>query len=143
MTISTRPATADDADRCIELLGMARNAPPGPAEGERAVFQRLLDHERGQVFVAVDGDGVVGMATVSYNLAMRYRGEYCQLEELFVDPAARGRNAGGLLVQHTIRHARERGCAEYGLYIDRSERNRPFYEQYGLAVVGPEMRMGL
>ena len=146
MTISIRTAAADDMDRCVELLFLARSAPEDPAEGERAVFQRLLDHERGEVFVAVDGDDagrVVGMATVSYNLAMRYRGEYCQLEELFVEPAARGRNAGGLLVQHSITHARERGCAEYGLYIDATERTRPFYERYGLAVVGPELRMRL
>ena len=146
MTISIRTAAAADIDRCVELLFLARNAPADAAEGERAVFERLLDLERGQVFVAVDrddGDRVVGMATVSYNLAMRYRGEYCQLEELFVEPAARGRNAGGLLVQHTIANARERGCAEYGLYIDATERTRPFYERYGLAVIGPEMRMGL
>ena len=143
MTISIRTAAADDMDRCVELLFLARNAPADPAEGERAVFQRLLDHERGEVFVAVDAGRVVGMATVSYNLAMRYRGEYCQLEELFVEPEARGRNAGGLLVQHTIANARERGCAEYGLYIDATERTRPFYERYGLAVVGPELRLRL
>ena len=146
MTISIRTAEAGDTERCVELLFLARNALPGPAEGERAVFERLLDHERGQVFVAVDrddGDRVVGMATVSYNLAMRYRGEYCQLEELFVEPEARGRNAGGLLVRHTIANARERGCAEYGLYIDATERTRSFYERYGLAVVGPELRMSL
>ena len=93
--------------------------------------------------MAVDGDRLVGMATVSYNLAMRYCGEYCQLEELIVEPAARGRNAGGMLVQHTIEHARQRGCAEYGLYIDRTERTRPFYERYGLVVVGPELRQKL
>ena len=146
MTISIRTAEAGDEDRCIELLFLARNQPVDSAEGERAVFERLLDHARGQVFVAVDhadGERVIGMATVSYNLAMRYRGEYCQLEELIVEPEARGRNAGGLLVQHTIAHARERGCAEYGLYIDRSERTRAFYEQYGLAVVGPELRQPL
>ena len=145
MTISIRTAEAGDADRCVELLFLAKNETPESTDAEHAVFERLLEHERGEVFVAVDGHGgrVVGIATVSYNLAMRYRGEYCQLEELFVDPAARGRNAGGLLVQHTIAHARERGCAEYGLYIDRSERTRAFYERYGLAVVGPELRLRL
>lgn len=147
MTISIRTAEARDEDRCIELLFLLKNASPDSTEGERAVFERLLEHERGEVFVAVDrrvdDDRVVGLATVSYNLTMRHRGEYCQLEELFVEPAARGRNAGGLLVQHTIAHARERGCAEYGLYIDASERTRAFYEQYGLAVVGPELRQAL
>jgi hypothetical protein len=33
--------------------------------------------------------------TVSYNLAIRYAGEYAQLEELIIDPAACGKNIGG------------------------------------------------
>lgn len=144
MTITIRSAESADADRCLELLFTLRNTPLVSAEGERAVFERLLDHERGQVFVAVDGDNVLGMATVSYNLAMRYRGEYCQLEELIVDPAARGLNAGGLLVQHTVDNARQRGCGEYGLYlVESTEHNRPFYERYGMVVVGTEMRQRL
>ena len=50
--------------------------------------------------VAEDDElGLLGVATVSFNLAVRYGGEYCQLEELYVDPKARGRNCGGLLLQ--------------------------------------------
>lgn len=144
MTIEVRAAEAGDTDRCIDLLNTLRGGADDASEGERAVFKRLLGHERGQVFVVVDGEDILGMATVSYNLAMRYRGEYCHLEELIVDPAARGRNAGGLLVQHTVNHARERGCAEYGLYlVESTEHNRPFYERYGMVVVGTEMRQKL
>ena len=132
-------------DRCIELLLALKKAPADTSvHDERAIFKRLLSQERGEVFVAVDGDMILGMATVSYNLAMRYKGEYCQLEELIVDPTARGKNAGGLLVQHTVDNARQRGCAEYGLYlVERTEHNRPFYERYGMVVVGTEMRQRL
>ena len=81
---------------------------------------------------------------MSYNLAIRYGGEYAQLEELIVDPAARGKNVGGLLIQATIERARARGCAEYGLYlVERTEHNRPFYEKYGFVRVGSEMRQRL
>lgn len=132
-------------DRCIELLLALKKAPADTSvHDEGAIFKRLLSQERGEVFVAVDGDMILGMATVSYNLAMRYKGEYCQLEELIVDPTARGKNAGGLLVQHTVDNARQRGCAEYGLYlVERTEHNRPFYERYGMVVVGTEMRQRL
>lgn len=132
-------------DRCIELLLALKKAPADTSvHDERAIFKRLLSQERGEVFVAIDGDMILGMATVSYNLAMRYKGEYCQLEELIVDPTARGKNAGGLLVQHTVDNARQRGCAEYGLYlVERTEHNRPFYERYGMVVVGTEMRQRL
>ena len=132
-------------DRCIELLLALKKAPADTSvHDERAIFKRLLSQERGEVFVAIDGDMILGMATVSYNLAMRYKGEYCQLEELIVDPTARGKNAGGLLIQHTVDNARQRGCAEYGLYlVERTEHNRPFYERYGMVVVGTEMRQRL
>ncbi len=107
-------------------------------------FDSLLGRERGEVLVAdVDG-GVQGLASVSYNLAMRYGGEYCQLEELIVDPAARGKNVGGLLVEETVTRARARGCKDFGLYlVQATETNRPFYEKYGFRRVGSEMRQTL
>ena len=110
----------------------------------RDSFEKLLEKERGGIIVAAEGSNILGMATVSYNLAMRYGGEYCQLEELIVAPEARGKNIGGLLVQQTIDNAKSRGCADYGLYlVETTEHNRPFYEKYGFIAVGTEMRQRL
>ena len=40
--------------------------------------------------------------------------------------------------------ARERGCAEVGLYIThRHAANRPFYEKFGFGDVGVEVRQRL
>lgn len=129
----------------MELLDALRGATGGkldPQPGE--AFDRLLSAERGEVLVAVEDGIVLGMASVSYNLAMRYGGEYCQLEELIVDPSARGKNLGGLLVTATVERARSRGCAEYGLYLVAStEHNLPFYEKYGFEKVGSELRQRL
>jgi GNAT superfamily N-acetyltransferase len=140
-----RPALAADRNRCLELQGLLGHAVDGqvdPKAGE--VFDRLLDQTRGMVLVADEADEVLGLATISFNLAMRYGGEYCQLEELIVDPAARGKNAGGRLVEATIEAARSRGCAEYGLYlVEATEHNQPFYEKYGFTRVGSEMRQPL
>ena len=67
-------------------------------------------------------------------MAIRYAGEYAHLEELVVDPAARGKNLGGLLVKTAIQRARKRGCAEFGLYrLEATEQNRPLYGKYGFA----------
>jgi GNAT superfamily N-acetyltransferase len=75
---------------------------------------------------------------------MRYGGEYCQLEELIVTPAARGKKLGGLLVQKVVDNAKARGSAEIGLYlVEATEHNRPFYEKYGFVAVGTEMRQKL
>ncbi len=108
------------------------------------VFDSLLGNERGEILVAEEDDHILGMAAVSYNLAMRYGGEYCQLEELIVDPEGRGKNIGGQLVETTVERARQRGCAEYGLYlVERTAQNQPFYEKYGFVKVGSEMRQAL
>jgi GNAT superfamily N-acetyltransferase len=145
MVIKLRNAVAEDEILCIELLSELRSATgsdPGPPLQNS--FQQLLKKERGEITLAVEGAEILGMATVSYNLAMRYGGEYCQLEELIVTPLARGKNIGGLLVQRSIDNARSRGCAEMGLYLLKTtEHNRPFYAKYGFKVIGTEMRRDL
>ncbi len=145
MAIELRNAVAEDEMRCIELLSELRSATgSNPRPPSQKSFQQLLTKERGEIVLAVEGVDILGMATVSYNLAMRYGGEYCQLEELIVMPTARGKNIGGLLVQRTIDNARSRGCAEMGLYLlETTEHNRPFYAKYGFKVIGTEMRLKL
>lgn len=145
MTIVLRNAEASDEARCVELLSelqsdtaSSRALPLGDS------FQQLVTKERGEITLAVEGENILGMATVSYNLAMRYGGEYCQLEELVVTSEARGKNIGGLLVQRIIDNSRDRGCAEIGLYLLKStEHNRPFYAKFGFEDFGTEMRQNL
>ncbi len=140
--VRTRPATGEDRARCLELIETLTGQPPTGAWPR--VFEELVSMERGAVVVAETDDGIVGCATVSYNLAVRYGGEYCQLEELIVDESARGLSLGRILVQRTIDDARRRGCAEMGLYlVATTEGNRGFYEKLGFEVVGTEMRQTL
>ena len=107
----------------------------------QTVFESHLRRERGAVVVAENDDGILGIATVSYNMTIRYGGEYCELEELIVEESARGLNLGRLLVQRTIDDAKRRGCAEIGLYlVPTTEGNRGFYEKLGFKVLGTELR---
>jgi GNAT superfamily N-acetyltransferase len=126
----------------LEILGGGADMPVNPAAAE--VFTALLDGARGEVIVAEEDGRVLGFASVSYNLAMRYGGEYCQLEELIVDPEARGEHVGAKLVETTLERARARGCGEYGLYlVEATEGNWPFYEKFGFERVGTELRQVL
>ncbi len=137
--VRTRPATAADRLHCFELIETLTGRQATAAWAE--VFQSHLQGARGAIVVAENDDGILGCATVSYNLAIRYGGEYCELEELIVDQSARGLNLGRILVQRTIDDARERGCAEMGLYlVPTTEGNRGFYEKLGFEVLGTEMR---
>ncbi len=145
MTMQIRDATPNDEAACAALLaelGTSTGKDPDPRFAD--VFRKLLTRERGQITVAEEDGTLLGMATVSFNLALRYGGEYCQLEELIVSPRARGRSLGGLLVQHVVDIASARGCAEIGLYlVEHTEHNRPFYGKYGFEAVGSEMRQRL
>jgi GNAT superfamily N-acetyltransferase len=142
MSVEIRAAGPPDRSRCLEMIAALTGRTPD--DRWSATFAALLDGTRGEALVADEGGALLGVATVSYNLAVRYAGEYAQLEELYVDPAARGKNVGGLLVQAAVERARTRGCAEFGLYlVETTEHNRPFYEKYGFEAVGTEMRQRL
>ncbi len=145
MALDLRDATEQDRQRCVELLAelqAATGSDPGPDLSD--AFRELLTKERGQIVLAEENGVLLGMVTVSYNVALRYGGEYCQLEELIVTPEARGRKLGGLLLQAVLDNAITRGCAEIGLYlVPNTEDNRAFYEKYGFDTVGSEMRQRL
>ena len=141
MAVEIRVAVETDEERCLEMIEALTSKTR--ADGWSATFEALLGGGRGEVLVADEDGALLGVATVSYNLAIRYAGEYAQLEELIVDPAARGRNVGGNLIETAVERARTRGCAEFGLYLDATEHNRPFYEKYGFEYVGSELRQRL
>ena len=110
MTVQIRNARSKDRERCLALLHMLRSSSGGTVPPEAgATFGALLTRERGEVHVAEEDGTVLGMASVTYNLAMRYGGEYCQLEELVVDPEARGKRIGARLVEAVLAAAKRRG----------------------------------
>ncbi|MCP5029471.1 MAG: GNAT family N-acetyltransferase [Actinomycetia bacterium] len=137
--VRTRPAVEADRLPCFELIETLTGETPTDRWAD--VYASHLRGERGAVVVAEKDDGILGCATVSYNLTIRYGGEYCELEELIVDESARGLNLGRILVQRTIDDAKRRGCAEMGLYlVPTTEGNRGFYQKLGFEVLGTEMR---
>lgn len=145
MSVIIRPANAHDREACLELLEDLSDATGGSMSSKAGeIFDLLLDGLRGAVLVAEEDGELLGLASVTFNPAMRYGAEYCQLEELVVDPAARGKKVGALLVETLLSQARERGCAEVGAYLLAStEHNRTFYEKFGFRAVGTEMRQRL
>jgi len=145
MPVIVRLAKSEDQNRCLELLDVLAKATSDQHEiFDLETFENLISNERGSLVVAEENGSVLGMASISFNLALRYNGEYCQLEELVVDQEARGKNVGGLLIEETIKLAKKRGCKEYGLYIlESTKHNQGFYEKYGFVKVGEEMRQPL
>ena len=145
MSVNIRLAIPEDQMRCSELLNVLGEATSSQNEiFDSDTFGKLICNERGSLVIAEENGIILGMASVSFNLALRYNGEYCQLEELVVDQDARGKNVGGLLIQEALRLAKNRGCKEFGLYLlESTKHNQPFYEKYGFVKIGDEMRQSL
>ena len=145
MSINIRLAKPEDEQQCSELLDVLAEAASDPNNiFDSNTFNKVISNERGSIVIAEEEGKILGMASISFNLALRYNGEYCQLEELVVHQEARGKNVGGLLIEETLRLARKRGCDEFGLYLlESTKHNQSFYEKYGFVVIGEEMRQSL
>ena len=140
--VRTRPATTADRARCFELIETLTEI--AATDRWADVYASHLAGERGAIVVAENDDAILGVATVSYNVSIRYGGEYCQVEEVVVDPAARGRKVSTALMEAALDHARGRGCEEIGAYVvDNASENRSFYEKFNFVQVGVEMRQRL
>ena len=144
-SVNIRLAKQDDEQRCLELLNvLADTTSDSNKIFNSDTFSKLISNERGSLVIAEENRIILGMASISFNLALRYNGEYCQLEELVVDQNARGKNVGGLLIEETLKLAKNRGCKEFGLYLlESTKHNQSFYEKYGFVVIGDEMRQSL
>jgi len=145
MSVNIRLAVPEDEEQCSKLLDVLAEATSDPNNiFDSNTFNEVISNQRGSLLIAEEEEKILGMISVSFNLALRYDGEYCQLEELVVDQDARGKNVGGLLIEETLRLAKKRGCKEFGLYLlESTKHNQPFYEKYGFVNIGEEMRQTL
>jgi ribosomal protein S18 acetylase RimI-like enzyme len=139
--LTTRPARIEDEARVLALLEQLFERDVSREPARAASFRRMLESERGFVLVAEEHGELLGLISVSVNLGIRFDFAYAQIEELVVDAAARGKQAGAALVRAAIAEARRRGCEEMGLYP--REETRAFYEKLGFAYVGVELRQRL
>ncbi|MEM8645954.1 MAG: GNAT family N-acetyltransferase [Pseudomonadota bacterium] len=144
--VSTRFAKPDDhqtISRLVDALAgaLSEDGIPFKTTGSDASIDNFIAQDRGCAILAEDETGPLGLVTASFNLALRYGGEYAQVEELIVLEAARGKGVGATLITAVIDAARQRGCVEIGLYA--VPRNQAFYEKMGFAFAGPDMRMTL
>jgi len=114
--------------------------PPGarprrysPERG-REGFRHAIQHPEADVLLAVDGDKIVGLASVYADfLSIRY-GKRCWLQDLVVSKSRRSEGIGALLLDGATDWARERGCTHLELSsgIGRLDAHR-FYLRAGMA----------
>jgi GNAT superfamily N-acetyltransferase len=137
MTTAIRPATAVDRGAILALL-VAQLRDHGIATPEdeiaRTVDLVLRRPHRGCFVLAVDAGRVVGLAAVSFGFPVEHGGRGAWLEELYVEPAARGHGLGERLLAAALDAARAGGAVAIDLEIEAGhERVESLYRRAGFA----------
>ena len=136
MTISIRPAVRDDLD---VVIGFIRALADYERLADAVVLERdVLDahlfgaRPMAEVLMAELDGAAVGFALFFHNFSTFAGKPGIYLEDLFVDPSARGSGAGKALLRALARLAVERGCArmEWSV-LDWNEPAIRFYESLG------------
>ncbi|WP_027133899.1 GNAT family N-acetyltransferase [Geminicoccus roseus] len=100
-----------------------------PGEVRQASFERLCQSDELVGLVAVDGDDrPVGLIHLVFHPSTWSKRGYCYIEDLFVDPAARGGEVARALFAQAYALADERGADR--VYWQTQEYNAPARSLY-------------
>ena len=94
-----------------------------PTDEEMATgVARLLDDPDTEFLLAAPEDGAppAGVAQLRFRYGVWRAGGDCLLEDLFVDPGARGAGLGRALIDATLDRARARGCRRVELDVNEA-----------------------
>jgi GNAT superfamily N-acetyltransferase len=135
------PATTDDlpqlADLLYDLFSHEADFKPNREKQLRGLRMILEQPSRGRIFVLRSGSRIIGMINLLITISTAEGGPVVLLEDLIVHCNHRGQGYGGLLLEHALAFAREKGFLRITLLTDRLEnRAREFYEQHGFRQSG-------
>lgn len=136
MTITVRRLLADDRTGWEALFqAYVRFYEADVSEDVIALtWQRLLGEQDGMLgLLAVDADGTpVGLVNAVFHRSTWSPTQYCYLEDLFVDPSARGEGIGRTLIEAVYREADQRGATRtYWATKHDNETARRLYDKLG------------
>ncbi len=122
---SVRIAQPPDAAAVTRLMAAFRDhlTLSAPTDEEMATgVARLLGDADTEFLLAAPEDGAppAGVAQLRFRYGVWRAGGDCLLEDLFVDPAARGAGLGRALIDATLGRARARGCRRVELDVNEA-----------------------
>ena len=134
--VEVRAARAEEVDDLLPLMraycDFYEFDPPD--EALRTLLGTLIrDAKEGAVFVARDSDGAaVGVATMDWRWSASRGARVGHLEDLYVEPGARGGGIAEALIEACAQHCREQGApAMDWLTLPGNARARAVYERIG------------
>jgi GNAT superfamily N-acetyltransferase len=144
-----RPAGHGDIEAVAvavrELLAELDGTPAALPAMEAAVRALIDNPWAGAVLVAESDDGLVGVLGASWQVAIHVPGYYALIQDLWVDPASRGRNVGRGLLAALFELARSKHFERVEVGLPRESFARfaateAFYLGEGFTPNGPRMR---
>ena len=136
---SPRLASPGEAVVVAELLDAFNREFETPTPGIRILATRLVGLlSRGDVEALLVGEPAVGVAVLTLRPNVWFDGPVALLDELYVEPAQRGRGLGGALLAAAEALVRERGAELLEINVDGEDVDaRRFYERHGYSNRGP------
>jgi GNAT superfamily N-acetyltransferase len=110
--IEVRPAREEEIEELLPLMReyCAFYGAEAKDDGLRELFRTLItEPDQGAVFIARDGETAAGFATLNWKWSSLRAARVGYLEDLFVDPAARGKGIADALIEACARRCRELG----------------------------------
>jgi ribosomal protein S18 acetylase RimI-like enzyme len=111
--VEIRDARPEEVDELLPLMRAYCDfyeASP-PDQGLLEMARTLIaDPEQGAMFIARDGEEVVGFATLDWKWSSLKAAKIGYLEDIFVTPTARGRGIADALIDACAERCRERGA---------------------------------
>jgi ribosomal protein S18 acetylase RimI-like enzyme len=110
--VEVRPARTDEIEEMLPLIRayceFYETEPDD--QGLRSMFKTLISEpSQGAVIIARDGGKAVGFATLDWKWSSLKAARIGYLEDLFVDPEARGRGIADALIEICAERCRELG----------------------------------
>lgn len=134
-TVEVRPPAEGELAAVTDLLvaQLREHRVETPAAKLADALRAVLDRpERGRILVAVERGRPVGMAALSFVWPLEHGGRSAWLEELYVEPGARGRGIGTRLLEAALRVAAEEGAMAVDLEVDADhQRVARLYARHG------------
>jgi GNAT superfamily N-acetyltransferase len=135
--VEIRPAREDEIEELLPLMraycDFYESSPSD--QGVIAMARTLIsDPSQGAVFIAREDGRAIGFATLDWKWSMLKGARIGYLEDLFVDPGARGRGTADALIQVCADRCRELGMpAMEWLTAPDNRRAQKVYDRTGAA----------
>ena len=131
-----QPAVVSDLDALIEMMGRMQRDDPWAEPFDEArvrenVCELLADSRYGLIYLGLDEQTSVGYLVICFDYSLEYRGKGAWIDELFVEPAHRGKGIGTQLLDLAESACREHGAQFLHLEVNHGNFAIELYRRLG------------